>query len=59
MNRHIPYLFRQVVVLSFCLTVLSVGSVQARPRDTGDQHSMNINISGKVVVNGACTFDQT
>lgn len=58
MNRHIPYLFRQVVVLSFCLTVLSVGSVQARPRDTGDQHSMNINISGKVVVNGACTFDQ-
>ncbi|EGT5658710.1 fimbrial protein [Citrobacter braakii] len=58
MNRHILYLLRQMVILSFCLTVLSVGNVQAKPRDTGDQFTMAINISGKVVANGACTFDQ-
>lgn len=48
-----------LIILLPCLAALPTGSVHANPRDAGDQYTMNINITGNVVVNGSCTFNQS
>lgn len=48
-----------LLVMLMTLISLPYSTVQANSiRDTGDKYSMNIKISGTIVANGSCTFNQ-
>lgn len=51
-NRKVSFLVAAAIMLT------PVFSVQAAPGNTGDNDSMDINITGTVVANGSCTFNQ-
>lgn len=46
------------LLFAAALLLAPVFSVQSAPGNTGDTDSMDINISGTVVANGSCTFNQ-
>lgn len=45
-------------LVAAAIMLMPVSSVQAALGNTGDKDSMNINITGTVVANGSCTFNQ-